>query len=214
MIEFRSSHVTYVQVDFPIPGPDFVSKDRDKMLKMQIGLQHAKALKASHVMFVDADDCVSKRLTEYVKQNPIKNGWFFSKGFDYQENIMRLRYRNRNLHLRTNTSHIIRLDLLEFEMQLSPDGVKQGGCVLFHNDTAAMLKKRGTPLNPLPFRGVIYVTNNGENIWWKQEVLASKKSDHIQQDASLLKKFYQTLITCPITDSIRDEFGLYMIKNI
>jgi hypothetical protein len=161
-VSFDSPQVTYVQVDLPLPGGDYASKEKDKMLKMQAGLLHAKAMNAFHVMFVDADDCISRRVTEFVNQNPDVNGWFFGKGFDYQEDVGRLRIRNKNLHLRTNTSHIIRLNLLEPEMKLNPDEVKRGNCVLCHIDTVALLKARGTPLHLLPFRGVIYITDNGK----------------------------------------------------
>jgi len=180
------------------------------MLKMQHGLLHAKAINASHVMFVDADDCVSQHLAQFVAQNPNENGWFLGRGFDYQENFRLLRVRHRNLHLRTNTSHVIKLDLLEPEMKLHPDEVKRGDCVLYHIDTAAILKQRGTPLKLLPFRGVIYITDNGENMWWSQQNIASKNNG-IQSILAALKSSYQSFITQPVTDSIRDEFGLYPI---
>lgn len=209
-VSFDTSQVTYLQVNLPLPGADYASKEKDKMLKMQHGLLHAKAINASHVMFVDADDCVSQHLAQFVAQNPNENGWFLGRGFDYQENFRLLRVRHRNLHLRTNTSHVIKLDLLEPEMKLHPDEVKRGDCVLYHIDTAAILKQRGTPLKLLPFRGVIYITDNGENMWWSQQNIASKNNG-IQSILAALKSSYQSFITQPVTDSIRDEFGLYPI---
>jgi len=213
-IGFNSPQIIYVQVDFPLLEADYASKEKDKMLKMQVGLLHAKDMNASHVMFVDADDCVSRRLAEFVYQNPDQNGWFLSKGFDYQEDIGRLRARNKNLHLRTNTSHIIKLDLLEPEMQIHSDEVKRGDCLLYHIDTASILRERGTPLHLLPFRGVIYITDNGENMWWSQDALTSDNPNIKKFVVSMLKGFYQSLITQPVTDSIRDEFGLYAINAV
>ncbi|HEY9630753.1 MAG TPA: hypothetical protein V6C84_25940 [Coleofasciculaceae cyanobacterium] len=210
-VSFDSPLVTYIQVDFPLPSAEYVSKEKDKMLKMQVGLLHAKTMNVSHIMFVDADDCVSKRLAAFVDQNLHQNGWFLGKGFDYQEDVGRLRSRNKNLHLRTNTSHIIKLDLLEKEMKLNPDEVRRGDCVLYHIDTAALLKMRGTPLHLLPFKGAIYITDNGENMWWSQEALTSNNRKIKKFVLAFLKKFYQSLITQPVTNSIRDEFGLYVI---
>lgn len=213
-VNFDSPKVTYLQVDFPLPGAEYASKEKDKMLKMQVGLIHAKSIKASHVMFVDADDCVSKRLAEFVGQNTEQNGWFFEKGYDYQEDVRLLRVRNKNLHLRTNTSHIVRLDLLEPEIKLHPDAVKRGDCVLYHIDTASILSDRGTPLKPLPFRGVIYITDNGENMWWSQSEIRTGNSRFLIIGLGVLKKIYQFLISRPLTDSIHDEYGLYAIDSM
>lgn len=211
-INFNSSQITYIQVDFPLPSEKYADKEKDKMLKMQAGLLHAKAMNASHVMFVDADDCVSKRLAEFVSQHPKENGWFFGKGYDYQEDLRLLRTRNKNLHLRTNTSHIIKIDLLEPEMKLHPDEVKRGDCVLYHIDTADILTKKGTPLKLLPFRGVIYITDNGENMWWSRHGIVSTDQGIKKVLIAPLTWLYQSLITQPITDTIRDEFGLYVIN--
>jgi hypothetical protein len=212
-IQFNSPLITYIQVDFPIPGADYASKEKDKMLKMQAGLLCAQKVSASHVMFVDADDCVSKHIAKFVSQNLEENGWFFSKGYDYREDTGVLRKRNKNLHLRTNTSHVIKIDLLQPEMKLLPDEVKHGSCILYHIDTASILSKRETPLKILPFRGVIYVTDNGENMWWSQGAIEPSSNSIKKSLILLIKGLYQSLITQPITDSIRDEFGLYKLRN-
>lgn len=210
-LQFNSSKVTYIQVDFPIPGSAFTSKDKDKMRKMQVGLLHAQKINASHVMFIDADDCISKHIVKFVGQNPEENGWFFSKGYDYREDTCLLCKRNKNLHLRTNTSHVVKIDLLKPEMSLSPDDI-HADCVLNHPHTAKVLSQRGTPLKTLPFRGVIYITDNGENIWWNKDAIKSGKS--IQQSLfSILKSLYQFSITQPVTETLREEFGLYILDN-
>ncbi|MGF1568333.1 MAG: glycosyltransferase family 2 protein [Nodosilinea sp.] len=209
-ISFHSPQVTYLQVDFPLPGAEYVSKERDRRLKVQVGLIHAKKLSASHVMFVDADDCVSNRLAKFVSENSKQNGWFLNRGYDYREDIQLLRIRNKNLHLRTGSSHIIRLNLLEPEVLLPPDQLKISNCVLNHVDTVRILKKRGSPLKPLPFKGVIYVTDNGENIWWNQES-RRKKNSLKETSINIFKDLYQSFIARPVTESIRDEFGLYSI---
>jgi len=212
-IQFNSPQITYLQVDFPIPGAEYASKEKDKMLKMQAGLLHAQKINASHVMFVDADDCVSKHLAKFVSQNLGENGWFFGKGYDYREDTGVLRKRNKNLHLRTNTSHVVKIDLLQPEMKLLPDEVKHGSCVLYHIDTTSMLSKHGTPLKVLPFRGVIYVTDNGENMWWSQDAIGTSNNGIYKSILTILKNLYHFLITQPVTDSIRDEFGLYKLSN-
>ena len=49
------------------------------------GLAYAQNYQPSHIMIVDADDCVNKRLAEFVEKNPNKNGWFINKGYLYTE---------------------------------------------------------------------------------------------------------------------------------
>lgn len=212
-IQFKSPQITYLQVDFPIPGAEYASKEKDKMLKMQSGLLHAQKINASHVMFVDADDCISKYIARFVGENIGENGWFLGTGYDYREDTGVLRKRNRNLHLRTNTSHVVKVDLLRPEMKLLQDEIKHGSCVLYHIDTTSMLSKRGTPLKALPFRGVIYVTDNGENMWWSQDVMETGRKSIQRFLFTMLKGLYQSLITQAVTDSIRDEFGLYLLHN-
>jgi hypothetical protein len=208
-IEFEHPHVTYLEVNFPIPDETYASKEHDKMRKMLVGAIHAKKLGASHVMFVDADDCVSKHMAAFLKLADTSNGWFISKGYDYREDIKILQVRNRGFHLRTNTSHIIRIDLLEADFDLTPEQIKTGDCVLYHIDTAAILEKRGTPLSPLPFRGTIYITDHGENMWWSQAQLTSNHVSLKLKMIRSLKMLYQVWIRRPLRDFIRDEFGLY-----
>jgi hypothetical protein len=211
-IAFTHPQIIYIQVDFPLPE-DYASKEQDKMRKMLVGVIRAKSMNASHVMFVDADDCVSKHLALYVNSHSDCKGWYISKGYDYREDVGLLRIRNKNLHLRTNTSHIIRIDLLEADLNMNVEQIKRGNCVLYHIDTVNILKERGTPLDRLPFRGAIYITDNGENMWWSQQQVESASEGFREKLVHYLKQLYQSLITRSITEAVQDEFGLYDIKN-
>ena len=212
-IAFNSDKVTYIQVNFPLPSNEYVSKERDRRLKVQAGLLKAREIEASHIMVVDADDCVSKYLAEFVNQDPDHNGWFINRGYDYQEDAGVLHLRNKNLHLRTGSSHIVRLDLLALEMNLSPDQIKISNCVLNHVDTARILKERGTPLTPLPFRGVIYITDNGENIWWGQDSINKVGISFKQKILVMIKSTYQLFIRRPVDHKISEDFMLYDITD-
>jgi hypothetical protein len=214
-IAFTHPHVTYLEVDFPLPGAEYVSKEKDKMCKMLAGLIHAHKMNASHVMFVDADDCVSKHLAAYVSKNIEHNGWFIDKGYEYREDVGRLKARRKNFHLRTNSSHIIKTALLEPDMNVYFSDVKRENSILYHIDTAKILKERGTPLESLPFRGVVYITDNGENMWWSQANIASWVKDFgIKEFVKFYAgKLYQFLVSRKLTNAIRDEFKLYEISN-
>lgn len=212
-VEFSSPYITYVQVDIPLPNEEYSSKEKDKMLKMQIGLIKAKEANATHVMFVDADDCISNKLASFVSQNSNENGWYFSQGYDYQEDLKILRIRNSNLHLRTNSSHIIKISILTPELNLTSSDIKRGNCVLYHIDTASLLSNRGTPLKPLPFRGVIYITDNGENMWWSQDSLDKDKISFKKKILVIPKFIYQLFIKRSVSQKISDEFMLYDITD-
>ncbi|WRH66497.1 MAG: glycosyltransferase family A protein [Planktothrix sp. GU0601_MAG3] len=210
-LSFSHPQVRCSSVDLPLPGDDYLSKEKDKMCKMLLGMIEADSMNPSHIMFVDADDCVSNRLVEFVDKNIDQNGWFIGKGYEYREDIRQLKYRKKDLHLRTNTSHIIRMDLLKPDLTIPLEEVRRDNFILYHRDTADILKRRGTPLAELPFPGMVYITDNGENMWWSQaQISESQKGfDFKNQVQSYLKKAYQQLITRPLTPEIQKEFYLY-----
>ena len=209
-INFTHSHVTYFQVNFDIPDEDYWSKEKDKMHKMLVGMNIAQDYAPSHIMFVDADDCISKNLAQFVIKNNSCNGWVVNSGYEYREDIKSLIVRNKNFHLRTNTSHIIRNKLLEPYINMNIDDIKRENCILYHIDTAKILRNQGNPLVALPFKAVVYITDNGENMWWSQENILSQssKSQLNKTLISLAKKLYQFTITKPLTVSISEEFGI------
>lgn len=210
-LSFSDPKISCLSVDLPLPGDDYISKEKDKMCKMLLGMIEAANRNPSHLMFVDADDCVSNRLVEFVDQNIDQNGWFIGKGYEYREDIRQLKYRSKGLHLRTNTSHIIRMDLLKPDLTIPLEEVRRDNFILYHRDTADILKGRGTPLAELPFPGMVYITDNGENMWWSQAQLSGDQTgfDWKNQLQSSLKTIYQRLITRPLTPEIQQEFYLY-----
>lgn len=208
-LSFVDPRVSYLSVDLPLPS-DYEGKEKDKMSKMLLGLREARSLNPSHIMFVDADDCVSNRLVEFVDKNIDKNGWFIEEGYEYREDIQNLKYRKKGLHLRTNTSHIIKIDLLDSALTIKLDEVKRENFILNHRDTANILKSRGTPLEKLPFPGIVYITDNGENMWWSQSNISELVKDYTWRDKLkvYLGKVYQKLLTRPLTPAIQAEFCL------
>lgn len=72
-VPFSHSKIRFLQADFPAPdfaGADPLAAKRiDKARKIQIGVRASQEMGANYVMVLDADDCVSYRLAEYVKSN-------------------------------------------------------------------------------------------------------------------------------------------------
>src|ERR687886_110512 len=210
-IEFNHPYIKYIEVSFPIPNwertSDLGSRDRDKSRKIFTGLIYARQLKPCHVMFVDADDCVSNHLAEFVNQNSQGNGWFLNRGYEYQEGNNFIYWRKKDFHRKCGTSNIVRHDLIA-----PPESVKLESIdwdFLYHQDIVEAMKKRGTPLDELPFEGAIYVQENGENICNQSQVL--KEMLHFNPKEIILfyaRRAYKSFTSKRLTKSIRDEFGL------
>jgi hypothetical protein len=85
-IDFKHPNVEYVKVDFDLSKADkWEWKQVDKGRKLLKGVVYAGKFSPSHIMFVDADDCVSKHLAKFVNGNKECNGWFVNKGYKYKE---------------------------------------------------------------------------------------------------------------------------------
>ncbi|NJR49052.1 MAG: glycosyltransferase family 2 protein [Leptolyngbyaceae cyanobacterium CSU_1_3] len=89
------NNTEYVEVDYPAPKqPISVSDgDLDKARKLWTGIQYAQKFANPYLMFMDADDCVSKNIVEFIAQQPQSNGWYISKGYQYREGSWLIQYR-------------------------------------------------------------------------------------------------------------------------
>ncbi|ARV59055.1 hypothetical protein BZZ01_10780 [Nostocales cyanobacterium HT-58-2] len=200
-LEFHHPHITYIQVDFPPANePDaFCIGHTDKGRKILKGLIHAQEFSPSHTMTVDADDCVSKHLAEFVNQNHNKPGWFISKGFKYQDESNFVYIKRRNFYKICGTSHILSYDLNK--LPKNPEYNRGYGYYRFyidHEKVRETLAKDGNVLEPLPFPGAVYIVANGENFYYGTTKLTFSLFNR--------KVLYQ---------SIREEFSLFPLsKNL
>jgi hypothetical protein len=207
-IDFSSSQVKYLQADFSPPDPINLSKDEryftyevDKNRKTLMGLYFCKQLNPGFVMVVDADDCVSSHLVQYTEEHSSSNGWYFNKGYIYNQLSDRLTLIYRKFNLMCGTSNIVNYNLVG-----TPDKPQYNRGYGYYRDNVIFLKhdhiknlmaEKGRPLKSLPFPGAIYITDNNENIYYdsNRPIYASK-----------LEKF---LGFRPMTSRIKDEFHLY-----
>ena len=203
--QFNRPHIQYIEVDFPPPNLDSASYgqargsgDADKAKKILTGLAYAEKFQPSHIMVVDADDCVSKYLAEFVNQNSQDDGWYLQKGYVYEEGRNFIYLNLKNFNQSCGSSVIIKynlFNLLFYDLNYYD-----------HNNHEL---QNGILLKPLPFPGAIYSIKNEENQFMKREQTKQLK----KKEGSLLFFIRKAMKYRPIiiTKSIRNNFGLYSI---
>ena len=208
-IDFDHPAVAYESVDFPVPDSNHhPSLNQDKYRKRARGYILARRFGPTHVMQVDADDCVSNRLAEFVERNPQAHGWFFDSGYFYRDGARRIYLKKQGFHHWCGTSHIFRQDLLKLPksgnledsdlLSLSPIRMKKS------------LSKMGAPLAPLAFPGAVYVnTKYREGNHSRRDLILDLKQRPGVFLSRAKKQFVQIFKSEPLTEALAEEFGLY-----
>ena len=191
--------LTVLRRELPVPNMSvWENRMADKWNKVRIGLVAVRALAPCHVMVVDADDLVSRRLAAHCAAHADAVGWYFEHGWMHDENSRWIFHRRKGFHAICGTSSIVRVELADL-----PDcetGSREENFLLRsgHTQIRANMEARGTPLAKLPFAGSIYMLGTGENHtsfslkgWRSKKILLQK----------LLS--YRWL-----TRRVREEFGL------
>ena len=164
-------HVARVDLP-PNPGHDLIRSDKDRaiaLVRRDKGLRIAAALRRAaqtaapggHVMFVDGDDLVSNRLSEFVRAHPGAPGWRLERGwcFDLDERFA-IPTPGRFDKL-CGSSHLLRADLLALPTPEDPGYLDRVSRLLgAHRLTSEILEAEGHALAPLPFPGAAYLVGH------------------------------------------------------
>lgn len=132
----------------------------DKGWRILAGLLQANA--PGHIMIVDDDDFISKKLTSFVKAHATTSGWFIRDGYIWSDGG-KLLYKYADFSRLCGTSHIVRADLYNIPQSLQAADEQYvrrmlGSHIFLHDH----LDASGTPLEPLPFIGAIYRTGHAD----------------------------------------------------
>ncbi|MEA5505781.1 glycosyltransferase family A protein [Halotia wernerae UHCC 0503] len=198
-IDFAHPHITYLKVDFPPANEtnSVAQGNTDKGRKILKGLIYAQQFFPTHTMAVDADDCISKKLAEFVNQNPNSNGWFINRGYKYQEGSKYIYLKRSNFYKMCGTCNIIRYNLNNIPEQAEYNrGYGYYKYYINHEQVRDILKNNSQAIKPLPFAGAVYVLETGEHLFY---------------DSSRLK--FNIFNRRLLKESIRNEFGLYNLSN-
>jgi hypothetical protein len=107
--------VRFLAVDFPPPDRDNDEMCADKVLKLSVGSEWAISKNYEYIMFTDADDLVSRRLSEFVATNRGANGWYTPAEF-YHAYGSRWVRKNSRPPTMSGPGVIVRSNLLKFAM--------------------------------------------------------------------------------------------------
>ncbi|MEM6401941.1 MAG: glycosyltransferase family A protein [Cyanobacteria bacterium P01_D01_bin.116] len=197
--EFHHPKIHYLEVDLPIPNNDTASKEGDKARKLLKGLAYAEKFSPSHVMIVDADDCISKHIVEHVKQNPDSPGWFVKKGYVYREGEKLVYLRSKAFSSLCGSGIIIKYGL---HYQLFKGD--------YYDHKVTQLKDN-INLEPLPFSGAMYIAQHGENLYLNNSRNSKQKSQLRSKGyIYVLRDLLQYRL---LTGKIRKEFNLFDISS-
>ncbi|MFC1605461.1 glycosyltransferase family A protein [Pseudomonadota bacterium] len=134
----------------------------DKGRKLIYGLSRVRQDPGAFVMFLDADDLVSNRLSELVERNPDCNGWYFNLGYRWNHQTPKLLFPRKKFFHECGSSYILNAMLapfpetLDLRKDLDDYFVRR---YVVHAYVRENMEKLGFPLRPLPFHGSIYTFN-------------------------------------------------------
>ena len=168
----------------------------DKARKLMRGFEDARTLGASHVMAVDADDCVSRRTAEVVESSPQTAGWLLRKGYLWREGS-RIAYLNRkNFNHSCGSSVIVRTDLFHHLFDDEPPRYS------FEEPTLPA----GHTFESFPFAGAVYCIFHSENMFMSRERPVTHRTSEGSVRYYLRKA--RKYAPVPVTRRLVDEFGL------
>lgn len=168
--KFKHPQIHYIEVDFSPPTltnndweKDRQMKESDKAKKIMSAFEYAESKFAvNYYMVVDADDCILNSISQYVNAKIDSNnpGWYFKKGYFYQEG-KKLAFMNRlDFNNYCGTCIIIRKNLFK---QLI---VEEPYFYFVHNKITL---KNNLSLISYPRAGAIYSMSNGENHYMSKQ---------------------------------------------
>ncbi len=153
-----------VRVDLPVrvlPGWDGGAGEaaRNRVVREDKGARVLAGIVAAqptgHVMVLDYDDFVSRRLAALTESAPDSPGWVVDSGYVYDGGPLTY-HKRRGFNDLCGTSLIVHSSLLGLEAGADTDPEHVARALGSHVFLARDLASGGTPLVPCPFPGAIY----------------------------------------------------------
>ncbi|NEU07516.1 glycosyltransferase family 2 protein [Flavihumibacter sp. R14] len=205
---FEHDNIHYVYVDFLPPTPEVTQafkglhspKEADKSKKILAGLDYASQFDTTHVMVVDADDCINNKIVEYVKRHSDVEGWYSKMGYVYREGSRLIFKKMDKFSSLCGTSVIVKPQYIK--------GIISADMYFRH---PLRTLDNGIKLKPLPFPAAVY-TINGENYFMTENAVKHFRKDTVTNGfANLVKRIARYRIWF-LTPGVKKRFGLYAVS--
>ena len=192
----------------PLPateGPErHAAVRRDKGARIIAGLVAEQ--RRGHVMVVDYDDFVSRKLSGLPAADPNASGWFVDSGYLFDGGRLALKHPT-GFNRMCGTSLLLRADLLRIPRRLrdvDPEFVDRtlGSHVFVRKDLA----RAGTPLTPVPFPGAVYRIGHRDSTSPPRAIHDSYLS--LNTAIRHPRRWLRSLSRIRLASSISEEFGL------
>lgn len=191
--ELDDPRVTFLVAPFekPTNPPEY---HLDKRRKRRNNAIHIKSKSGGYIVFLDADDLVSRNLVGHIMSSDDPHGYIFNDGYllDHQTGIMSRRD-EFDQHCGSCAAIHFSPDEIDEKEDAAPFSRKSAG----HPKWARIAAEKGRPLRPVPFPAAVYVVNTSQNLSvTKDEVKAAKRLERLH---------YQPV---PMTPGLIEEFSL------
>lgn len=154
----------FIPVDFPPPifNNEWMV---DKHRKREIIGARLRELGGGYLMYVDSDDLVSNKLVAFVHQDRAPYGYVIDKGYELDYNRRKIRTCPR-LHFLSGSCAIVKCEVADLPQHpLAQEGSPFRKLLnTNHPRWPDYLAGLGRPLQPVPFRAVVYLWNHGANM--------------------------------------------------
>lgn len=204
--DFEHENIHYVYVDF-VPPTNEVSKvftglhsakEADKSKKILAGFEYARQFQTSHIMVVDADDCINNNIVSFVKENQTVDGWYSKMGYVYREGSKLIFKKLDKFSSLCGTSIIVKPKYLESIINKE---------MLFRHPIQTL--DNGIELKPLPFPAAVY-TINGENYFMNETTMNHYTGETVFNLSKLIERAMRYRVWL-LTNNVKTRFGLYQI---
>ena len=174
--QLKDPRVVVLQIDAPLPhNPD--EQMVDKGLKKRAAFAYLRELGGGWVMLVDADDLVSCRLVEYVRQVNAQYGMLIDEGWEFDCGTGKLAPASRFNRV-CGTSAVFRFRSHELPLHYKDTERTLSDAFESHREWRERAAELNRPLAPVNFRAAVYTINNAQNhsamvgkIGWRRRLL-------------------------------------------
>ncbi len=154
---------TILNTNISLKNNNLGSRSLDKERKMHAGLLHVRSARSGYVMFLDADDLISRHVVEFVDRNPDYDAFIVDRGYVYEKDVDWAFPVNR-FYLRCGSSYIFRYR--ESDTPDSPQ-FKLGAhwMIRAHNKRViSRLEQHGYRYTFFPFPAAVYIRGHQDSL--------------------------------------------------